>query len=606
MLLVLALALNFVAVLGTATPTRAAEVPDLASYAPTDTVVFVTSRIDDDFIDVLDGLRAKVVNALPPGAAPGLISLRSLLTMGLSSAGLDYETDIRSWLGDNMAFFVANPELLVQRGGSSPEDASAAFVVDITDREAAVKFVDDLLAKSPNNSNLFEKSDEATYTVYRSTDNGMSVMANQGAIAINDNALIIGTTLGIDAAMGTRAKLFEQESFTSALALLPESKYNLLAYIDTGALFTLSTAMMEANSTSAADERVTAMTKAFTDAVGPTVIGATILDDRTLTLDFAQQIGDLTELEKLGITLPKLTPIKPAFNANIPADAAAVIRGSNLAGIVDYALTSVVNTSKLQSEAESKRIAEQIAEFEAEFLKNTGIDLREDILSWLTGDFAMVAGYTSPEPGTVTFLNTPLYPDEAPDTDALNGGLVFEVTDKDKADTLIAKLETLIAVGLKDNKQATFATETIGETKALVITGNVSSDAQLDVIIAANDDVFVVATRGLAEAILKGEDGLDTSSAYRAANPYVLSNPTSVAYLSQDGVNLIGDLVLLGVISDSLGPAMRQAPADAQKKFIEIQTQVRAALEMIESATVSSTSDEDGNTISRAVITLAE
>lgn len=610
LLLVLALALNFVAILGMGSPARAAESPSLASYAPPDTVIFVTARIDDAFIDTLDGLRAKVVDALPAGAVPGMMNFRALISMAATSGGLNYEKDIRSWLGDNMAFFVSNPEMLVQRGGNTPEDVTAAFVVDIKDRAVTVKFVDNLLAKTPSAKGMFTKADEATYTVYRSTegDKGTKAFNSSTAIAINDNALIIGTIKGVDAAMGTRAKLFEQEGFKSALALLPETKYNALIYIDTGALFKLG---VQANMrlSSASNPNAEAMANAFVDAIGPTVVGATILDDRTLTLDMAQKLGDTSGLEKLGVTLPKLTPIKASFAANIPATAAGVVEGSNLAGIIDYALTNVVSLSKLQSQADAERVAAQIKRFEDEFLKNTGIDFREDIVSWMTGDFALISGYTSPKPGTATLLNSQLFP-KLPVENAVDAGMIFEVTDKAKVDTLVAKLETLIAVGLKNNKEVTLTKETIGGAKVLVLSGTAplpsGQSTKLEFVIGANDKVLVLATRPLAEAILTGAPGLDTSAAFKAASVYLVPQPTAIAYLSNDGVNLLGDLGLLGAISDNLGRAMRGQPEQTQQKFVEIQTQLRTFLALIESATVSSTTDASGSTISRAVITLAK
>jgi hypothetical protein len=628
LLVAVALLLNLAVFVGDGSgvrPVRAADVPALAAYAPPESVLYLEFRTDDAFIDALDDLRRQIVRSLPPGMMPADISLRALLALAFQSAGVNFENEVRPWLGERAALFVGEVRPFVGRPNLSQGDLPAALVFGISDRAAAIALIDQLLAQQPMLKEALKKGEEGTYTVYRAANPSV-----EAAIAVNDNALIIGTDAGIDAATAMRGKLFEQASFVEVMALLPEKSYNVLAYVDSPQILELSQAAMGTSSPMTAGDRQ--LFEALSAAIGANAIGATILDDRTLVLDSVQQTGDLSKLTALGLSMPTYNAVDPAFLANIPSTAAAVVHGTDLKGLIDSSLATLVGLEKWQVEQRGTQpvVEKQIAQFEAELLKNTGISLRNDILNWLTGDFAIIAGYQTPAPGTPTLFTVPLF---APGTDiqqAADWGLIFEATDAPKAAALVAKLETLLAVLVKDaaqgNPRVRFSTETIGGVEVIVLSLSQEMDTRIpqfsvDLIIGANDKVFVIATRKLAEAILTGFPGLDSGKTYQEAAKYLLPNSAAVAYLSREGFTMIGDLLVLGTTATRAEtiPAMLPTPgptpagdpqARAREAALQAVTQAQAVVRVIanlfDSATISASVNEDNVSVSRAVITLAK
>lgn len=602
---------------------RAADAPSIAAYAPPDSVAFVMFRTDDAFIDEIDELRRQIVRALPQGMIPEGISLRTLLALGFQAAGVNFESEVRPWLGDQGALFVGGLAEYVGKPNVRGEELPFAVVFDIKDRAAATATIDEIIATAPGAKDMLKKADEGINTVYRPARRGVD-----GALAINDNALILGTEAGIDAALATRAKLFEQAAFKDTLALLPEKSYNLLAYVNLPEIFRLVLAAVRTEPGGSMFANDAKVVEAFASAVGPIAIGATILDDRTLTLDTVQKVGDYSQLEALGVTMPKLTAVDPAFAALIPSNAAAVIHGTNITGIIDNSIANVKAVAKLQGTQgvdQEAMIDQQIAQFEAELLKNTGIALREDVLSWLTGDFAIVSGYQTPAIGTPMIFTAPFYTPGTTLTQPFDVALIFEATDATKAASLSAKLEALLAVAVKNSTEAKLSSETIGGTKVTVLSVTQPLDANspaitFDLMIAANDKMFAIGARRVVENMLTGFPGLETGATYLAASKYLLPNPYAVFYLSNDGFNLIGDLAVISAAGQQtaimLMPTLATTPnpntptpdpkGEMLKAFEQAQTLARAVTALFESATISATQNEAGDNISRAVITLAK
>ena len=107
---------------------------DLAAMFPESTVIYASVRTDDGVIETLDGLFARVVSQVP-GVPP--ISLRLLLdqgALGVSGGTGDFDTAIRSWLGDEVAFGVLSLDNL-------DDDPPVVAVVQITDQKTAANFV---------------------------------------------------------------------------------------------------------------------------------------------------------------------------------------------------------------------------------------------------------------------------------------------------------------------------------------------------------------------------------------------------------------------------------------------------------------------------------
>ncbi|MCC7209314.1 MAG: DUF3352 domain-containing protein, partial [Anaerolineae bacterium] len=228
---------------GVGVAVNAAPVADNAArYMPADTWLYVSMRVDDEFITELDGLINKVAQAaaLAGGGAIPPSPIRTALTLGLAQAGLNLQTDIRPWLGQRIAFGVGNPALVGMTDSPQPEDVPAVLAVDITDQAGADAFVTKLLSMA-NLEQAFQRSEDSQFISYESQ------MAQQLPvnILITSDALLIGTQVGLAAARGDGTSLADASRFTDTLSAMPAVSYNLLFYVDANALYGELFASME-------------------------------------------------------------------------------------------------------------------------------------------------------------------------------------------------------------------------------------------------------------------------------------------------------------------------------------------------------------------------
>jgi hypothetical protein len=325
-------------------------------------------------------------------------------------------------------------------------------------------------------------------------------------------------------------------------------------------------------------------------AVGKIALGATILEDRSLTIDSVQTVGDPAALESLGLNLMGNTPIDVDFVGKVPATASAFVHFKNLSGAFDNALANLTAIAEQQGQS-GEEINAQIAQFESELLEATGINLREDILSWLTGNVILFNGYDVLEPGTPSILTGMFYPEVTP-VQPIEQGLIIEVTDAAKA--------------------------------AALVPISAAINVPLAIVIAANEEVFIISTRASAESILTGGASITDDAAYQAAQALAVSNPVSWGYIGRSGFTLIGDTIaasgpVIGDVSPEIiagltgTPMPTQSPEDKlrqlemrQQAIEQAQTMVRTIVTLFDSASVSSGMAGETAVISRLVLTLAE
>ena len=73
----------------------------------------------------------------------------------------------------------------------------------------------------------------------------------------------------------------------------------------------------------------------------------------------------------------------------------------------------------------------------------------------------------------------------------------------------------------------------------------------LEILIGASEDVFALGTRSVVTAALAPGDGIPSQTAYMRARSYALPGAVSFGYISQAGVQGLGELVIGSVV---LGP----------------------------------------------------
>jgi hypothetical protein len=90
-----------------------------------------------------------------------------------------------------------------------------------------------------------------------------------------------------------------------------------------------------------------------------------------------------------------MTAIDPAFAAHIPAGATLSLQSVDLnrsfGGMFNLFDTMIGNMREmgLGDSDELDEAAEGIAQLESSFTTFTGLDLREDVLAWMTGNYAV-------------------------------------------------------------------------------------------------------------------------------------------------------------------------------------------------------------------------
>lgn len=573
----------------------------LAQYFPFDTSAFAAFRTDDATIAELDAVVARVLAKLPEGLAPPDFSLTSALDQLAREADLNDFSEFRAWLGDTAA-----AGRIMEDDPNTPGVEGSLFAAAITDRAAAEAFWKAILDRSGGQNYNVEEGD--AYTLYAiETD-----PPTDAGLLFTDDVMLLGVANLPQLLLTRDAKLAQNDTFRQTLELLPAEDYAAVVYLDTPAL-------AEDNPNS----------QMATDILGQQAIGLTILDERSLVVDVASKLGDMSTLQGMGLSLPELQPINPAFAANVPGDVSLLAHSTNIKALYDSLVATARATSiqNGQSEEEFEQGLNQLAFAVRGF---TGLDLEADILSWMTGDFAL---WTSLDTQTITDAIMQGMTGETLTLEAfpVNAGMVIEATDPAKAQAFAAGLARALPQLTAQNDDVTLSEEEINGVAVTVVT--VTAELQtgvevpLDILIGANDDVFLIATRDAATAILEGEAGFDTTPGFAEVNSLLVGEPTSLWYTSGEGIGFVagfGTLAILGPninnVFDNIVAELEQSatltPQELQQRQerqrrqqMEQAQQAQAFMQVLRdffSSGSASTYNVEGGSVIRLTLTLAE
>jgi hypothetical protein len=266
----------------------------------------------------------------------------------------------------------------------------------------------------------------------------------------------------------------------------------------------------------------------------------------------------------------------------------------------------------------------------AEMKAATGIDWDEDVVDWMTGDFAGFVSLDTRALLKALFASADgnIKLDKFP----INFGFVVQATNAAKARNLAAALGKLLSSLMKDNPDAKVSAATIGGAPVTVLTQMtpVGSDQKLplEVVIGANDRLFLVATREAATGILTGAPGLNTAPGFQEAGKYLLPNPSQVWYMDANGfsaflVTMVGvqptySCTFSSIVSESSTPTAEEK--ERQQKEVEDCEKVRgnerqqaqalfnAVFDLFSSSSISSQMVDavKGQSRTRLVVTLGQ
>jgi hypothetical protein len=488
-------------------------------------------------------------------------------------------------LGDTAAFGFG------VTGETPSAPAHVLLAAAITDQEATVNFIDGFLKQS---NQEYETREQGGYTLF-SDPNG------QGLFAVGEDVLFFALSANdIPSLTGDFKSLADNADFTDVMALLPADDYSAVMYMNTPSLVALSQSSMTARTPDA--KAMQEMFAPFYDALGPSAVGLTILDGRSLVMDTAQMMGDTAALENAGfdLTMPT-TSFDTAFAARVPADAPLAMFGTELNTGVTTGFQNLRAMGKLIQEW-AQTVPEDEMDEDARWLRYvnagnaavtfanlafagmTGLNLENDVLPWMGGNYA-------------AYLRLLPLPEESGAEAMPDFAVVIEATDPAGAPKLLDSLDSAFK-----QYQLPFSREEVGGSQTLVLSDplrafvpprmqeRLQDMPELDILIGGGADVLALGTRPAATYSLDPQgDSLADAPAFTEAKKYALDGAQQFGYLNTRAFVP----VIETMISRETG-RMAQDMRDAR------------ILSGLFSSGSFSTVSKDGSMVARFVLTLAK
>ncbi len=585
-LLVLSVAaLSLAALIAPVSAVPATDLGALAEYFPPETPLFFSIRTDTAFIDELDGLIETFRGNLPPGTMPP-VSLRQMLEQNLSQQfGEDATLESAlPWLGDTAAFGIPTLENLFDDNRANDSVTHAILALEVTDADAAAAMI----------AEIYEQQGAE---VARAQEGEWQLLTPQVPThtfwAFNDEVALVATSVDLLPLSDDRRSLGRDAGFSALLASLPASDYSAILALNVGDALRESYDLMLASTPNEPAMEMMRSLQPLYDNYPRQIMGFTLLDERTLAIDLAQEAFDYTTLE--GPWADNLTPllqIEPvdlSFAERVPADAPFVYLSTGLGHWTAYMIDVMATTIELGMRA-SAEVEEDTPAFLAQidaqdvrafidlsFAGMTGLNLQREVLPYLNGTAAIYARALTAGDDQVT----------------VDGAVVVEVTDRDATRHMYDRFVEALT-----QYEADFEEEDGVLVLPGVIRGLLPADtprallqaAELDFLIGVTDEVMAAGTRAAVKHSLNlSGPSLADNPDYQAAQAAFLPDAQTIGYI---GFAPVRDLVqMMGRLSN--------APDDEVAGVV-------AFLQTLESAAFSGVIAEDGSSVVRMTLTLAD
>ena len=424
---------------------------DPASAVPANAAVFVDATVRPEG-SLREGALAAAGKVLRTSDPQGKIDdLVAQLFAESEQPKLEYARDVKPWLGEKVALWVATT--------NDSEDFRGAVVAASTDEEAAQAAIDRAVKGSEK---PFAKRS------YKDFDYQAS---EKSAVGVVDDFVVAGTEpefkRTVDAIEGDG--LAEEDRYRRATDGLADDRLGTF-YFDVKTLLDQA-----ARQDPEAAQHLEQAKRLFPfDKVGP-VAGEFLADGERLAVNAAAEVPEGSAAGSLGaITSGGTTPLL----GELPGDSWAALGSPKLG-----------QTMKAVYQQAAGALGG--AAIEQQLRSELGIDLQEDVFSWI-GDVAFFARGTT--------------------VDSIEGGAVIEVTDPAKAEAAFGKL-----VGLAQSRGGAQATpiEIDGAETAFEAA---LPDAPKSIVAARSEDRVVIAYgREAAADALSPADKLGDSDTYSDA-----------------------------------------------------------------------------------------
>lgn len=462
---------------------------DAVALVPADAVVYGNIFLDPsmDQRRAIGDLLEKFPEA--PNADEARNRLVELLDEGLAEIEMNFDDDIDPWLGNQVAGWAQIPDDLMSGDPATapaPEidTVPAAFLIASDDDEAALQFVEDASANS---------DDELTDESYEGAD----YMLNEeegSAAGVVDGFLVIGSEEGFKAVVdvsGGDDNLSDSETFTETTDELTEDRLATF-YFD-------GTALTEALEESGAPPGAMEFGSfgMFGGSLSPTA-GALFVESDKVVFESTSTPGD-----EEGEEIPE---ISDGLLPDLPGDSWGAF------GIPDLGTTlEELYDTLIQAFAQGGMSADQL---DSQFESQTGLNLREDLLSWM-GDAGLFVAGTDPM--------------------SLGGGLVIESTDPATSSDTMDQLAALL-------QQQGIPTEPLSAGGAAGFAVEIPAPGVTErAVVLAGDRVVIAYGEDAAVEALESSNPLSESEAFQAATEGLGDGFTAAGYLDIDAVQELAE-----------------------------------------------------------------
>jgi Protein of unknown function (DUF3352) len=444
LVLTLVLALCGAIVAGCGSSSGSGGADDPAALVPAGAPVYVEAvlRPEGKVGSDLDGALKKILRTEDPGA-----KIQQLIDSAGKSDDVSFKDDVEPWLGDRAGVAVT----ALHRG----QDADFAVIIASKDDQKAQA--------------LLDKMKGAIKRSYKGVDYRFDAK-EKNAAAVIDHHVVVGTEAGLKAIVDAQGKdnLDQSNGLSAVRSKVAQDRIGLV-YVD------IQGVVRAIAQTASSDPQVGALLQSFSSAT-PKTIGAAL-----------QAQPDALRVDAVTIGTPK-----SASSGGSAADIVATLPGDSWLGLgvahlgqtLDGVVQSVAGAGGITGVGVNAVLGQ--------FQKQTGLDLRKDVLGWM-GDAGLFVGGTT-----------------AAD---LGGALVIKTTDPAKTRRTMAVLKRFARQQGGGRKIATLH----GSGIDAGFTAQGTSGPAVQVALAG--DRFVVAIGGkdvLAKAISPGQQ-LGSAPAFSAA-----------------------------------------------------------------------------------------
>lgn len=487
--------------LGTANATPVDELTELSEFVPADAPLFAIIRTDQAYIEALDGLLDQVIANFPPNAVPPL-TVESLLedfVADVSEGALSFSEDLRPWVGDSLGVVVSSFEAV---NASTPIN----LLVDLADYDTAEAFFE---ASLPLGDGYTREEGEDGSIRY------IPDFSEQPTYVLYEEVLFIGTPqAGLNQLLAPGADavgLNQSENFQATIAALPTDDYNILAYINPDVItepllqflpFILSQAGVPPTDLSMLEDV----------SLGQQALGFTLLEGRSLVMDYAAINGPMVGNDPLNMALLDL----------LPDDTALVVHGQGIGSTINFLFAALELLDSALTEfgvwpldQAPAALADLGADDLGVFIRLTvegtfNIDL-EETLAWMSDDVVVAAGATLNE-------------DMMLGVEAVSTTIIS--TDNPEATAELVEGIAALATNA-------FAPATFEDGMLTIPVGTLISQPELGVqMITSTDEFFISGTANAVNFALGGDgDALTSTEGYAFESGLFLPEPTSLLYI---------------------------------------------------------------------------